>query len=175
MLAGTYGRPRPGAERAAPDPLSATRAYRDLTILRVKDVRATIDYLETRADLSAELLAYYGFSFGGGTAPLLLAVEPRFDAAVLNVGGLPRTSHQPEIDGINFVTRVTVPTLMINGEHDIVFPLETSSGPMYERLGTPPEQKRHVVTPAAHIVELDVLIRESLDWLDAYLGVPTDS
>jgi pimeloyl-ACP methyl ester carboxylesterase len=100
-------------------------------------------------------------------------VEPRFTAAVLNVGGLPPTLRQPEVDAINFVTRVTIPTLMINGEHDIVFPLETSSRPMFELLGTPPEHKRHIVTPASHFVPLDELIRQTLDWFDTYLGIPT--
>jgi dienelactone hydrolase len=176
MFAGTYGRPRPGADRATigtPDPPPSSRAYRDLMIQRVKDLRTTLDYLETRGDMRTDTLGYYGFSWGGTWASVALAVEPRFTAAVLNVGGLPLGLRQSEVDAINFVTRVTVPTLMINGEHDIVFPLETSSRPMFELLGTPPEHKRHIVTPASHFVPLDELIRQTLDWFDTYLGVPT--
>jgi hypothetical protein len=40
---------------------------------------------------------------------------------------------------------------------------------MYELLGTPAEHKKHVVTPAAHLVPRDILIRETLDRFDKYL------
>ena len=36
-------------------------------------------------------------------------------------------------------------------------------------LGTAPEHKKHVVTPGAHLVSRDVLVRETLDWFDKYL------
>ena len=58
---------------------------------------------------------------------------------------------------------------MLNGEYDIVFPLETSQKPMFELLGTDPEHKKHYVTSAGHLVPRDVLIRETLDWFDRYL------
>lgn len=90
---------------------------------------------------------------------------------MLNVGGLDtRFRYLPEIDPLNFVTRVETPVLMINGEHDIVFPYETSQRPLFELLGTDPEHKKHYVTPAAHLVPRDEVIRETLDWLDRYLG-----
>ena len=51
-------------------------------------------------------------------------VESRINAAVLNVGGLDDTwGFQPEEDAFNFVTRVSTPVLMINGEFDIVAPV----------------------------------------------------
>ena len=116
-------------------------------------------------------MGYYGFSWGAETAPIVLAVDERIDAAVLNVGGLWDSFwYLPEIDPFNFVTRVRSPVLMLNGEYDIVFPLETAQKPMFELLGTNPEHKKHIVTPAAHIVPRDVLIRETLDWFDHYLG-----
>ena len=145
--------------------------YRDYNIQWVKDLSRTIDYLETRADIDAEKIAYIGFSWGGLEAPIVLTVEPRIKLAVLNVGGLwPRYRFLPEIDPINFVTRVRKPVLMINGEYDIVFPLETAQKPMFELLGTDPAHKKHYITKGGHVVPLDELIRETLDWLDRYLG-----
>jgi fermentation-respiration switch protein FrsA (DUF1100 family) len=89
---------------------------------------------------------------------------------VLNVGGLWEiVEFLPEADPLNFVTRVQTPVLMLNGQYDIVFPYETGQLPMYELLGTPAEHKKHVVTPAAHLVPRDILIRETLDWFDKYL------
>ena len=145
--------------------------YRDFQIKWVQDLSRTIDYLETREDVDSDRLGYYGFSWGGSTAPIVLAVEERIDAAVLNVGGLWDSKRfLPEVDPFTFVTHVRNPVLMLNGQYDIVFPLETSQKPMFELLGTDPEHKKHYVTPASHIVPRDILIRETLDWFDRYFG-----
>ncbi|MEX2049485.1 MAG: dienelactone hydrolase family protein [Gemmatimonadota bacterium] len=174
IIAGGYGRPDPrpiGSQGEVPlGPMD--HAYRDLAIGWVKDFRRVIDYLETRPDVEAQAIGYYGFSFGGRMAAQVLAVEPRLKAAVLNVGGLGGSPYLPEVDPFNFLPRVRTPVLMINGEHDIVFPYETSQRPMFDRLGTPPENKRLHLTPAAHMVLLDELITQTLGWFDQYLGVP---
>jgi tRNA A-37 threonylcarbamoyl transferase component Bud32 len=146
--------------------------FRDATIQWVKDVSATIDYLETREDIDAGKVGFYGLSFGSEMAPVPLAVEPRIRAAVLNVGGLGGDPFLPEADPFNFVTRVHIPVLMINGEYDIVFPYETAQLPMFELLGTDDDEKSHYVSPSSHIVPQDEYIRETLEWLDRYLGVP---
>ena len=144
--------------------------YRDIQIEWLQDLSRTIDYLETRDDVDMERLGYAGHSWGGQTAPIVLALEERIAAAVLNVGGLwEYFEFLPEADPLNFVTQVRTPVLMLNGEFDIVFPYETGQRPLYEFLGTPPEHKKHVVTSEAHLVARDVLIRETLDWFDKYL------
>jgi len=151
---------------------TATTNYRDLQTTWIQELSRMIDYLETRNDVAHDRLGFYGFSWGGGLAPVVLAVESeRINAAVLNVGGLNATSkYLPESDGFNFVTRVTTPVLMVNGEYDIVVPLETAQKPLYNLLGTDPQHKKMVVVPSAHLVPEDVLIREALDWFDRYLG-----
>ena len=78
----------------------------------------------------------------------------------------------PDADPVNFVTRVRIPVLMINGQYDIVFPLETAQLPMFELLGSDEDQKSHYVSPSSHIVPQDEIIRETLDWFDRYLGLP---
>ena len=81
----------------------------------------------------------------------------------------------PEVDPINFVTRVTTPVLMLNGRYDFVEPVETSQRPMFDLLATPAADKRHVIFETGHaVVTLQPMIKEVLDWLDKYLGpVPT--
>jgi dienelactone hydrolase len=155
---------------SAPETPNTTR-YRNLTIEWLQELSRTIDYLEIREDINTDRLGFYGFSWGGWLAPIVLVLEERrIDTAVLNVGGLDDVSHfLPEVDTFNFVTRVRTPVLMINGEYDTDFPLETSQKPMFELLGTEPEHKKLFVTPAAHLVPQDVLIRETLDWFDRYL------
>jgi dienelactone hydrolase len=145
-------------------------AFRDLQIEWVKDLSRTIDYLQTRDDLDVEKLAFYGLSWGSLAAPIALAVEPRIKTAVLNVGGFWNARFEPAVDPLNFTPRVRVPVLMINGEHDIVFPLETAQKPMFDLLGTAPAHKRHYKYPASHVVPRNELIKETLDWLDRYLG-----
>ena len=102
---------------------------------------------------------------------MLVLEERRIDTAVLNVGGLEDAYYfLPEVDTFNFVTRVRTPVLMINGEYDTDFPLETSQKPMFELLGTPPEHKQYRVFPGGHSVPRVEVIKETLRWLDRYLG-----
>ena len=145
-------------------------AFRDLQIEWVKDLSRTIDYVQTRDDLNGDKLAFYGLSWGSFAAPIALAVEPRIKVAVLNVGGFWNGRFEPAVDPLNFAPRVRVPVLMINGEHDIVFPLETAQKPLFDLLGTAPALKKHHTTPASHRVPRNELIRVTLDWLDRYLG-----
>jgi len=150
---------------------TAGKLYLDYQIKWVQEMSRTIDYLETRDDIDTDRLGYNGFSWGGTAASIALAVESRINAAVLNVGGLDdKWGYQPEGDAFNFVTRVRTPVLMINGEFDTVFPLETSQKPMFELLGTDPAHKKLYVTSAAHFVPRDELIRETLSWYDRYLS-----
>ena len=41
---------------------------------------------------------------------------------------------------------------------------------MFELLGTPPADKKRLVFPGGHSVPRTEMIKESLDWLDRYLG-----
>ena len=135
-----------------------------------KDLGRSIDYLETRKDIDCANLAYYGYSWGAEVAPVMLAVESRFKAAILAAGGLLNSRALPEADQINFVPRVKVPVLMVNGRYDVFFPVPLSQLVLFRLLGTPEEDKRHVIYESGHDPPLKELIRESLDWLDKYLG-----
>jgi formylglycine-generating enzyme required for sulfatase activity/fermentation-respiration switch protein FrsA (DUF1100 family) len=148
-----------------------TSTGRERAIQIHQDLRRTLDYLETRRDVDAKAFAYYGLSMGGQFAPTNLALEPRFKVAVLTVGAVnPEFAFLPEIDPMNYLSRVTVPVLMLNGELDNIVPLEAAAKPFFAQLGTPAADKRQVVQPGGHFVPVDVVIRETLDWLDKYLG-----
>ena len=148
-----------------------TNAGRERAIQIHQDMRRALDYLETRREIDAGAFAYYGLSMGGQFAPANIALEPRFKTAVLPVGAVnPVFEFLPEIDPMSYLSRVRIPVLMLNGELDNVVPLETAARPFFEQLGTPAEQKKQIVQPGGHFVPIDVLIRETLDWLDEYLG-----
>jgi formylglycine-generating enzyme required for sulfatase activity/dienelactone hydrolase len=163
---GTYERDD-GTRYSDPD---ATNRYKEHVIQWQREVSRTLDYLGTRADIDTTKLAYLGFSWGGRLGGVILAIEPRFKAAVLTVAGLNFRSAQSEVDDLNYLPRVETPVLMLNGRHDNTFPLETAAKPMFDLLGTAPEKKRHVVAGGVHYVPRTTLIRETLAWFDRYLG-----
>jgi len=162
----TYER-RDGLKGDTPEP---TALWRDHTIAWSKDLGRSLDYLETRKDVDAAKLGYFGFSWGSAIAPILLAVDDRFRVAILGVGGLQFQKTLPEVDQINFVTRMKTPALLLNGRYDFFFPVDTSQIPLFRLLGTPEKDKRQVIFESGHAVPAKDLIRESLDWLDKYLG-----
>ncbi len=166
---GTYER---GDDFKSDLPDSST-LYKDHVVMWGKDLARSIDYIETREDLDARKLAYFGTSWGGALGAILPAVEKRIQVNVLYVAGFTFQHAMPEADQIHYVTRVTQPTLMLNGELDFFFPAETSQRPMFEMLGTPPDHKTRLVYPRGHTVPKTDLIRESLAWLDRYLGAVT--
>jgi dienelactone hydrolase len=163
---GTYER---GGELHSDYPEATTR-YKDYVIMWGKDLGRSLDYVESRKDLDATRLAYYGLSWGAALGAILPAVEPRIKANVLYVAGLNFQHALPEVDDINYITRVRQPTLMLNGELDFFFPVETSQRPMFDLLGTPPADKQRLVYPGGHSVPRVEMIKESLQWLDRYLG-----
>jgi tRNA A-37 threonylcarbamoyl transferase component Bud32/dienelactone hydrolase len=144
-----------------------THQYTEVFVQEVKDFRRCVDYLETRPDIDARRLAFYGVSWGGTLGAIIPAVEERLRASVLLAGGF-QGKPRPEADPINYVTRVRAPTLMLNGRYDTIFLPETSQKPMFDMLGTP--DKQQVLDDTDHIPTTIVYIRETLAWLDRYLG-----
>ena len=148
----------------------ATAMWRDHMIEWSKDLGRSIDYLETRKDIDHDRIAYLGLSWGSALAPILVAVESRFKAVILESGGLELQRALPEADQINLVTRVKIPVLMLNGRYDHFFPVEESQKPLFRLLGTPEKDKKHVIYDTGHAPPRKDFIRETLDWLDKYLG-----
>src|SRR5690606_15458398 len=103
-----------------------TVAYRDNAIDTVKDMRRTIDYLETREDIDGRALAFFGYGWGGVNGPMALAQEPRFRVAVIDIGLLPPMATIPEVDPVNALPRVHVPVLLLSGEFDAMVPVENA-------------------------------------------------
>jgi dienelactone hydrolase len=146
--------------------------WRDLMVQMTKDVRRTIDYLETRDDMDTGKIAFFGVSFGAMYGPIFTAVENRFAASILISGGhYSRCLDCPEeIKPFNFAPRSTLPVLMINGRNDFLLPLETSIRPSFALQGAPAEHKRLFIFDGGHLPSKNDVAREVLDWLDRYLG-----
>jgi formylglycine-generating enzyme required for sulfatase activity/dienelactone hydrolase/predicted Ser/Thr protein kinase len=152
------------------DTYLASASWRDHMILWSKDLGRSLDYLQSRTDIDHDRIAYFGLSWGSEVAPVMLAVENRFKAAVLESGGLDFGKPLPEADQLNFITRVRLPVLMLNGRYDHFFPVDSSQVPFFRLLGTPGKDKKQIIYETGHAVPRKDFIRESLDWLDKYLG-----
>jgi len=147
-----------------------TSHWKDHIIMWSKDLSRSIDYLETREDIAADKLAYLGLSWGAAMGPIMIAVESRLKVGVVVVAGLNFQRALPEVDEVHYAPRVKIPMLMLNGKYDFFFPYETAQLPFYELLGTPAEHKKLVVYEAGHAFPRTARARETLAWLDKYLG-----
>jgi dienelactone hydrolase len=146
-----------------------THQYSEYLIQVVKDLRRCIDYLETRQDIDSNKVAYYGMSWGGVLGAIIPAVEERLKTSILLPGGLWDRA-RPEAHPFNYVTRVKTPTLMLNGKYDSIMGVEEAIKPMFDLLGTPDEHKELKLYETDHIPPRVEYIKESLAWLDRYLG-----
>jgi eukaryotic-like serine/threonine-protein kinase len=146
-----------------------THAFAELSTQIVKDLKRSLDYLQTRPDIDDQRIAYYGMSWGAWMGSVINAVEDRFRASIRVGGGLLDVG-RPEIRDIHYVHRVTTPTLILNGRYDGYYPPETSSRPLLELLGTPEEDKKLILYETDHIPPRAEYVKETLAWLDKYLG-----
>jgi tRNA A-37 threonylcarbamoyl transferase component Bud32 len=146
-----------------------SHAYTEYLVQLVKDFRRCVDYLETRQDIDSRKLAYYGMSWGGLLGAIIPAVEERLAASILLAGGFFRLA-LPQAHQINYVSRVKIPTLMLNGAYDTLYNVETAIKPMFDLLGTPVDHKRLIICDTDHIPPRNEFIKEILAWLDKYLG-----
>jgi len=164
---GTYERGNDATLNAI---IQGSRQMTELVVKIVKDLRRSVDYLETRSDIDGGKLAFVGHSYGAALGPIMTAVEDRLKASVLRSGGFYVPPLRPEIDQFNYVSRVKIPTLMLNGRYDFYFDFETCGRTMFDLLGTPREQKELKVYDTDHTTPDSEFIKETLRWLDKYLG-----
>jgi hypothetical protein len=59
---------------------------------------------------------------------------------------------------------------MLNGRYDFMFPVDSSQAPMFRLLGVQEADKRHVLFDSGHVPPDKPVVKESLDWLDRFLG-----
>src|SRR5215203_63119 len=150
---------------------SPSVTYRDHGIAWVKDFSRTVDYLETRQDLSVNRLAMLGISWGARMGSIIPALDDRVKSQVLVAGGFSMQRPMPEVDQLNFAGRMKIPTLMLNGRYDFFFPVDSSQVPMFEAFGTPANQKLHLLYDGGHGIPRLELIKETLKWLDRFQPV----
>jgi serine/threonine protein kinase/formylglycine-generating enzyme required for sulfatase activity/dienelactone hydrolase len=171
---GTYERPSEHGrvwtvQSAAKTPL----IYWDWMIRMAKDLRRSIDYLETRDDIDSDKIGYYGYSNGSLLGQIILAVESRIDTGIFVHGGLLPIDLPRSCDLALYAQRIHVPVLMVNGAEDVLAPVQTCQLPMYEMLKRANADAEHKLYPGGHgefSLFFEQIREDVLSWLDLYLG-----
>jgi formylglycine-generating enzyme required for sulfatase activity/dienelactone hydrolase/predicted Ser/Thr protein kinase len=150
-------------------------AFQEITLTTewYKDAARSLDYLATRQDIDSSKLAYLGVSMGAAEGVVVSTLlQDRLKTAIYLDGGYFLGPRQTGADLADFVPRMKIPVLMVNGRYDYTFPLQTAQDPLFAMLGTPAAEKSHVVLDTPHDVtaQRGSLVRTVLDWLDRYLG-----
>jgi eukaryotic-like serine/threonine-protein kinase len=153
-----------------PRPEPATVRFRDQMVRHATELRMGLDYLETRADIDANALAYTGLSWGAGSRLVFAAVDDRFRAVILVGGGIDERVQPtlPEASNIAFAPWIRPPKLLLNGQHDDEHPWPTRGLPLWNLLSEPRELV--LVEGAGHVPPLEERIPAILDFLDRTLG-----
>jgi pimeloyl-ACP methyl ester carboxylesterase len=148
-------------------PLSSV-AHRDRVARWARDNRIGLDYLASRGDIDMRRLGLMVMSNDGG-ALLFPALEPRYRTVVLVACGLTPevVNNRPETNPANFLPRYSVPTLVLNGRYDEIFPVEQCARPLYDLL---PQPKRLELLNSGHAPPLDQRVPVINRWLDETLG-----
>jgi eukaryotic-like serine/threonine-protein kinase len=140
---------------------------------RYKDLARSIDYLQTRSDIDMHKLAYLGVSMGSAEGVIYSTLaQDRLKTVIFLDGGYFLNPAPKGGDQADFAPRLRKPVLMVNGRYDFVFPADKTQEPLFQMLGTPATDKRHIILDTGHDVtgRRTELVRDVLDWLDKYLG-----
>jgi predicted Ser/Thr protein kinase/dienelactone hydrolase len=138
-----------------------------------KDAARTLDYLDTRRDIDHNNTAYLGVSMGSAYGVIFAELlQKRLKTAIFLDGGYFLGSPQPGADQADFAPRLKIPVLMVNGRYDYTFPVDKAQDPFFRMLGTPTDEKSHVLLDTPHDVteQHTQLVSTVLGWLDHYLG-----
>lgn len=153
---------------------------RDIITQTVFDLRRAIDLLETRDDIDANKIGYYGISLGGIIGTIFCGVDDRVKAPVIALAGgnlslmfgLDALKDDTKdffsiIDPINFVERIHPrPFLMINSENDeIIDPI--TSKLLFSKANEPKEIKWY---PSKHRdLPIDKAFGDGVEWYKKHL------
>jgi len=146
----------------------------------VFDLRRTIDFLESRQEIDATRIGYYGISLGGIIGSIFCGVDNRVKVPIIALAGgqlnllyerdafsIDSKNFVSTIEPINFISHISPrPLLMLNAENDEIVP------PLMSKLlfNKAEEPKEIIWYNAKHRdAPLDKIYGDGLDWFNKYL------
>jgi len=154
-------------EKPVPDAIF--QVYKEQFSYDKSELKAQMESRQESSDWIQEKIAFDA-AYGGERIIAYLFLprnsKPPFQTVIYFPGAA--SLYQKSSKEINYVRRVKVPTLMLNGKYDAGF--ETHEKPMFDLLGTPLAHKQLKLYETDHIPPRNEFIKEILAWLDRYLG-----
>lgn len=153
---------------------------RNVITQTVFDLRRAVDFIETRPDLDAERIGYYGISLGGITGTIFCGVDKRIKVPIIALaGGQMNLLYKKEallqeakdfvsiVEPLNYVEQIAPrPLLMLNAKNDEIVP------PIMSKLlfRAAYEPKEIIWYDAKHRdAPLEVIYGDGLKWFKKYL------
>ncbi|MDO6603132.1 alpha/beta hydrolase [Arenibacter palladensis] len=153
---------------------------RDIISQTVFDLRRAVDFIETREELDAQRIGYYGISLGGITGTIFCGIDNRIKVPIVALaGGQLNLLYEKEaltkeakdfvsiIEPLNFVKQIAPrPLLMLNAKNDEIVP------PLMSRLlfKAAEEPKEIIWYDAKHRdAPIDIIYGDGLNWFKKYL------
>lgn len=154
---------------------------REIITQTVFDLRRAVDLIETRDELNAKKIGYFGISLGGITGTIFCGVDKRVKVPVIVLAGgqlnlmygkkalsSDAKDYTSIIEPKNFVKQISPrPLLMLNAENDEIIP------PMMSKLlfKEAKKPKEIIWYPAKHhTIPIDKVYQEGFNWIDKYLN-----
>ena len=146
----------------------------------VFDLRRAVDFIETRKELNASKIGFYGISLGGITGTIFCGLDKRVKVPVIVLAGgqlnfifekkalsAEAKDYTSIIEPKNFVKQIAPrPLLMLNAENDDIVP-PIMSKLLYKKAQKP---KKIIWYPAKHhTIPITEVYKEGINWFDKYL------
>lgn len=153
---------------------------RDLITQTVFDLRRAVDFLETRPEVDAGRIGFFGISLGGFIGTVFSGIEPRARVPVIALAGAgisilfadgvipdPADEFLYYIEPLNFVEKISPrPLLMINARKDEIVP-PAASELLYDRAKQP---KKIIWYDTTHRrIPQEEAFGEAVKWYDEHL------
>ena len=111
-------------------PAAGTAEFRDRVVNWITDLRRGLDYLETRADVDRDRLAFVGQSSGASIGITLAAIEPRYRSVFFHGAGVAQSqaTWAEGTNPIDFAPHIKRPIMMLQGKYRRGNPAEDERG-----------------------------------------------
>ena len=133
----------------------------------VQETHQVINYLNETDKAGKNQIAFLGVSYGAINTMPILALTEQLKGAILMSGNLPNFYESSFADAMNYLPRIDMPVLMLNGKYDtIVSSEEALLEKRMEFLGTPDKDKTQIIYEAGHVQFPKHLFEKDVaDWL----------
>ena len=118
----------------------------------VQETHQVIDYLTESHMTADDKIGFLGVSYGAINTMPILALTNQIKGAILMSGNLPNFYESSFADAMNYLPRIKMPLLMLNGRYDTIVSSEESLlNKRMELLGTPADKKTQIMYDAGHV------------------------